>query len=136
MNIDFNAAFNAGMSEADIKDMMERALQSAIEERKAQEEQRLKEEEMKAAAQKASNDKEALKAEGRAYLINAVLAYSEAFDLLNEDETWEQEDIDKMEQLLVKVEDMIPMYIKLAQMQDKLNEDFGGMGFGFGGFKL
>lgn len=125
MNIDFNAAFNAGMSEADIKDMMERALQSAIEERKAQEEQRLKEEEMKAAAQKASNDKEALKAEGRAYLINAVLAYSEAFDLLPEDETWDEDDIKELEAALIKIEGMVPMYLQLLKMQEDFDKRFG-----------
>ena len=125
MNIDFNAAFNAGMSEEDIKDMMDRALHAAIEERKAQEEQRLKEEEMRAAAQKASNDKEALKAEARAYLINAVLTYSEAFELLPEDEKWDEDDIKELEAALIKIEGMVPMYLQLLKMQEDFDKRFG-----------
>ena len=72
-------------------------------------------------------DKEALKAEGRAYLINAMLAYSEAFDL--DDGAWEQEDIDKLEQLLIKLEDMIPIYLKLIEMQGDLDQNMFGFGF-------
>ena len=120
MNIDFNAAFNAGMSEEDIKDMMDRALHAAIEERKAQEEQRLEEERKKAT----TRDKEALKAEARAYLINAVIAYSEAFDLI--DDSWDEEAVAELEALIIRLEQMAPMYIKLAEMQDKLDEDFFG----------
>lgn len=120
MNIDINAAFDAGMTEADIKEMMERALESAMEERKAQEAARLEEERKKATAR----DKEALKAEARAYLINAVIAYSEAFDLI--DDSWDEEDVAELEALIIRLEQMAPMYIKLAEMQDKLDEDFFG----------
>lgn len=120
MNIDFNAAFDAGMTEEDIKNMMENALASAMEERKAQEVARLEEEQKKATAR----DKEALKAEARAYLINAVIAYSEAFDLT--DDSWDEEDVAELEALIIRLEQMAPMYIKLAEMQDKLDEDFFG----------
>ena len=120
MNIDFNAAFNAGMTEEDIKEMMENALASAVEERKAQEAARLEEEQKKATAR----DKEALKAEARAYLINAVIAYSGAFDLI--DDSWDEEDVAELEALIIRLEQMAPMYIKLAEMQDKLDEDFFG----------
>lgn len=120
MNIDINAAFDAGMTEEDIKEMMERALESAMEERKAQEAARLEEERKKATAR----DKEALKAEARAYLINAVIAYSEAFDLI--DDSWDEEDVAELEALIIRLEQMAPMYIKLAEMQDKLDEDFFG----------
>ena len=132
MNIDFNAAFDAGMDKEDIKRMMEKQLQdaeTAYVEKKAKEEAARKAKEQ---AVKSSAEKEKRKAEARAYAINAIIAYSEAFDLLDEDETWDQEDIDKMEKLLIQVEAMIPMYIKMAQMQEDMEKDFG-IGFGFGG---
>lgn len=77
-----------------------------------------------------ARDKEALKTEARAYAINALLAYIEAFDLLPKDETLDAEDIGELEQLLIKIENMIPLYFKLFQMQNDLEE---GLGFGFGG---
>lgn len=76
-------------------------------------------------AQKENEDKEALKAEGRAYLINALIAYSQAFDLLDEDEEWGQEEIDKAEEAIKKLEEMIPLYIKLAEMQGDMDKHFG-----------
>lgn len=71
------------------------------------------------------DSKEALKAEGRAYLINALIAYSQAFDLLDEDEEWGQEEVDKVEETIKKIEDMIPLYIKLAEMQGEMDKHFG-----------
>lgn len=79
-----------------------------------------------------NEDKEALKAEGRAYLINALICYSKAFDL--DDEDWDQEDVDQLEALLIKIEDMIPMYIEIMEKQNELNDL--GLGFGLGGFKM
>lgn len=73
----------------------------------------------------AKNSKEALKAEGRAYLINALIAYSHAFDLLDEDEEWGQEEVDKAEEAIKKLEEMIPLYIKLAEMQGDMDKHFG-----------
>jgi len=69
--------------------------------------------------------KEALKAEGRAYLINALMCYSQAFDLLDEDEEWGQEEVDRAEEVIKKLEDMIPLYIKLAEMQGDMDKHFG-----------
>ena len=134
MNIDFNAAFDAGMDREDIKRMMEKQLKDAetayIEKKAKEEEARLAKE--KEAQTSAKNEK--LKAEARAHAINAMLAYSEAFDLLDEDETWDQEDIDKMEKMLIQLENMIPLYIKMAQMQNDMEQNFGfGLGFGGGG---
>ena len=74
--------------------------------------------------------KEQLKAEARAYAINALVAYIEAFDLLPEGETMNDEDVAELEQLLIKIENMIPIYFKLFQMHDELEEGFG---FGLGG---
>lgn len=90
------------------------------------------------ASQKIQNKKEALKAEGRAYAINALIAYSEAFDLLSEDETWSDEDIAKAEDMLKKLEEMIPLYIQLGRLQGEMDKKFGiedldNFGFGLGG---
>ena len=90
------------------------------------------------ASQKTQDKKEALKAEGRAYAINALIAYSEAFDLLSEDETWDEEDIAKAEDMLKKLEEMIPLYIQLGRLQGEMDkklgiEDLDNFGFGLGG---
>jgi DNA-binding transcriptional MerR regulator len=131
MNIDFNAAFDAGMNSEDIKRMMEKQLkdaETAYVEKKAKEEEARQAKE-KEAKTNAKNEK--LKAEARAHAINAMIAYSEAFDLLDEDEGWDQEDIDKMEAVLIQIENMIPLYIKMAQMQEDIEKNFGfGLGFG------
>lgn len=132
MNIDFNAAFDAGMNSEDIKRMMEKQLKDA---ETAYVEKKAKEEEARLAKEKetqTSAKNERLKAEARAHAINAMIAYSEAFDLLDEDETWDQEDIDKMEKMLIQMENMIPLYIKMAQMQEDMEKNFG-FGLGFGG---
>ena len=71
-----------------------------------------------------ARDKEALKAEARAYIINAIAAYIEAFDLLEEGETFDEDDAKQIEDMLKKVEDMIPLYVKLAKMQEDLGLDF------------
>ena len=78
----------------------------------------------------AKDKKEALKAEARAYAINALVVYLEAFDLLPEGETIDDEDVAELEKLLIKIENMIPVYFKLFQMNEDLEEDFG---FGLGG---
>lgn len=78
----------------------------------------------------AENKKEELKAEARAHTINALLAYIDAFDLLPEGEVMEDEDVAELEHLLIKLEDMIPVYFKLFKMQEDLEEGFG---FGLGG---
>ena len=125
--IDINKLISEGASD----DVILRAIASNKEEKRALDQK--KKAELEREAKLKEKEKENLKAEARAYVINALIAYSEAFDLLNEGETWDQEDVDKMESLLIKVEDMIPMYIKLAKMQDDLDKNFG---LGLGGFKL
>ena len=79
-----------------------------------------REEEMKAQAQaKAEKEKaekkEHLKAEARAYIINAMIAYSEAFDLLDEGEEWDDEMVAKAEELIKEYEQMLPVYMALAK---------------------
>lgn len=125
MNIDFNAAFDAGLTDEDIMNMMQKQMQEAKEKRQAEIEAKTKLEQEKKNREARSAAKEELKAEGRAHLINALICYSQAFDLLEEDEKWDQEDVDKAEELIKKIEDMVPMYIKLAEMQGKIDKHFG-----------
>ena len=78
------------------------------------------------AAEQASAHEELIR-EARAYAVNAILAYSEAFDL-NDGEPWTEEDVEELEKLLIKIEQMIPMYKKLYEIQKKMgleNMDFG-----------
>ena len=120
-----------GASEEEV----EKALAEIRAEKARQEEalRKAQEEQVRAAQEK--KDKEALKAEGRAYLINAIIAYTEAFDLLSEDESWDEEDIVELEKTIIKTEQMIPLYMKMFDIQKKFDEmDFGGLGLG--GFKL
>lgn len=124
MDINFDRAIENGASEQELLE----AMYSALEKQRAEYEAQIH-----AAAEKHTEkkekDKEALKAEARAYAINALLAYTEAFDLLPEGETMNDEDAAKLEQLLIKVENMIPLYIKIIKMQEDMDKD---LGFGFG----
>ena len=122
MNIE-EMIFN-GASDEDIQKALDQ-----IKAEKARQEAALRAKQEAEAAQE-KNDKETLKAEARAYVINALLAYIEAFDLLPEDEAMDDEDVAEIEQLLIKVENMIPVYFKLFQMQEDLEED---LGYGLGG---
>ena len=125
MNIDFNAAFDAGMTDEDIMNMMQKQMQEAKDKRQAEIEAQARLEQEKKNREARSATKEELKAEGRAHLINALICYSQAFDLLDEDDDWDQEDVNEAEELIKKIEDMIPIYIKLAEMQGDLDKHFG-----------
>jgi hypothetical protein len=125
MNIDFNAAFDAGLTDEDIMNMMQKQMQEAKEKRQAEIEAKAKAEQEKINKEARSAAKEHLKEEGRAYAINALICYSQAFDLLEDGEEWDDEDVAKAEEVLKKLEDMIPLYIKLAQMQGEMDKHFG-----------
>ena len=124
MNIE-EMIFN-GASDEDIQ----KALDQVKAEKARQEAAMRAKQEAEAKAAREKDEKEALKAEARAYAINALIAYTEAFDLLPEEEALNDEDVAELEQLLIKIENMIPMYFKLFQMQEDLKEEFG---FGLGG---
>ena len=132
MNIDFNAAFDAGLTKEQIMEMMQDSLHRAMAEREKAEQERKAAEEKKLKEDKIKASKEELKREARAYAINALICYSHAFDLLDEDAEWDDEDITKAEDMLKKIEDMIPLYIKLAQMQGDMDDMFGLEFFGGG----
>lgn len=128
MNIDFNAAFEGGMTKQDIEEMLARQLEKAeneYNEKKAAEALKAREAESKKNKAIAN---EQLKAEARAHAINAIIAYCEAFDL--ENESWSDEEIAKLEQMLIKLEEMIPVYIRLAELQGDLGLGLGGSFFG------
>lgn len=64
--------------------------------------------------------KESLKREARAYIINGVIAYAEAFDLLPEDWTLDEDDtIKSFEETLIKLEALIPLYMQMREMMDQ-----------------
>lgn len=77
-------------------------------------------------------NKEQLKAEARAYVINAIIAYGEAFDI-EEMKDLDEEDIKELETLIKKIEDMYPTYLQLWKKQKEFEDGFK-FGFGLGGF--
>lgn len=123
MNIDFNAALDAGMSPENIMKMVEKQLKETEIKRQEEKEAKIKEEQERKDREARSATKEQFKIEGRAYAINALIAYSYAFDLIDEDEDFKQEDVNRLEELLKKIEDMIPLYIKMIELQDKFDND-------------
>ena len=88
-----------------------------------------KDEEARKAKEAKQTPNEVQKAEGRAYLINAVLSYAQAFGLLKEKDITPAY-VEKMEDTIVKLEELMPMYIKLIEMQNEMDSRWG---FLFGG---
>ena len=113
MNIDFTDAFEQGMSEQEALEIVQRVCREEQEKAEATVKAQAAAHRVKDEVKKTKDEKEALKAEARAYAINALVAYSEAFDLLPEGETINDEDVAELEKLLIKVENMIPVYFKL-----------------------
>lgn len=127
MNIDFNAALEAGMSREDLMKIVQDAVSGVMndfEKQKAAKD---------AAAQKKVADKEALKAEARAYVVNALICYAEAFDLLDEGEEFSAEEIAEMEAMIIKFEKMIPIYLNLLKLEEDDEGEADGLFGLFGG---
>lgn len=120
MNIDFNAAFASGMSREEILDKMAQELDVAEEKYIQEQEAKLQAERE---AKEVKTSKEALKAEARAYIINGLLAYIDAFDLSDGEEI-DEEDVKQLEAMLIKLEAQIPLYIKLMELNDKFDTEF------------
>ena len=74
------------------------------------------------AAQK--SEMEMLKAEARAYLINALLGYGEAFGLLTHEEIEEisEEDLKELEAYFMQLEAFIPLMIKMGEMKEEMKD--------------
>ena len=78
---------------------------------------------------------EMLKREARAYMINGILAYLEAFDLLEGEEP-DQSDIEALEAYLLQIEAYFPIAKEIAKLQADQEEkgfNFGLFGGPFGG---
>ena len=91
-----------------------KAARDEAEAQKKQEQEQEQDEDEKAA------HKEDLKREARANIINGVIAYAEAFDLLPEDWTLDEDDTIKMfEETLIKLEALIPLYLQMRQVMDE-----------------
>ena len=71
-------------------------------------------------------------AEARAYIINGILAYCEAFDLL-EGEDPDDSDIEVLEAYIKQYEDYLPIAKEIAKLQAEQKDKFGE-GFNFGLF--
>ena len=71
---------------------------------------------------------EALKSEGRAYLVNAIMAYGTAFGLIPVDYDLTQEELNEVEQVLIEYEKMIPLYVKLLGIDKKIEKMMRGEG--------
>lgn len=69
--------------------------------------------------------KEMLKREARAYVINGMLAYCEAFDLLDGEEP-DQSDIEALEAYLLQLEAYFPLAKEIAKLQAEQKDKFGG----------
>lgn len=76
--------------------------------------------------------KEALKREARTYIINGILAYCEAFDLLEGEEP-DESDIEAFEAYLLQIEAYFPIAKEIAKLQADQKDKFGE-GFNFGLF--
>ena len=75
---------------------------------------------------------EMLKKEARAYVINGMLAYCEAFDLLDGEEP-DQSDIEMLEAYLIQLESYLPIAKEIAKLQAEQKDKFG-RDFDFGLF--
>ena len=79
--------------------------------------------------------REMLKREARAYMINGMLAYCEAYDLLDGEEP-DQSDIETLEAYLIQIEGYLPIAKEIAKLQAEQDEkgfNFGLFGGPFGG---
>ena len=118
MELDIYKLLKDGMSKDEIDALINRALADTKKKYAAEiacAEARVKDEEAAAAAQVAEDEKKALMAEGRAYFINAILAYTEAI----EGKTLTEEEIADLEKAAIEMEEML---IKFMQFKNKLSQ--------------
>ena len=102
-----------GASEEEIAKALKnlKATKAAQDEAKAQK---------KLVEDKKATHKEDLKREARANIINGIIAYAEAFDMLPEDWTIEEDDEIKMvEETLIKLETLLPLYAQMREIMDE-----------------
>lgn len=104
--IDINELIEAGASEDVIMDAVKKnkAEKAALD-----------------AKAKAAKDIEAYCAEGRMHLINAILAYDDAFHFFG-DEPLDEEDIEDLTEMIKKLEELFPIYAQIIDVQAQMNE--------------
>ena len=118
MELDIYKLLKDGMSKDEINALINRALADTQKKYAAEiacAEARVRDEEAAAAVQVAEDERKALMAEGRAYFINAILAYTEAL----EGKTLTEEEVAGVEKAAVEMEDML---IKLMQFKQKMDK--------------
>ena len=93
---------------------------------------KLAEEERAEARAEEEARREMLKREARAYIINGILAYCEAFDLLDGEDP-DESDIEVLEAYIKQYEDYLPIAKEIAKLQAEQKDKFGE-GFNFGLF--
>ena len=118
MELDIYKLLKDGMSKDEIDALINRALADTQKKYAAEiacAEARVRDEEAAALAQVAEDERKALMAEGRAYFINAILAYTEAI----EGKTLTEEEIAGLEKAAIEMEEML---IKLMQFKQKMDK--------------
>ena len=70
---------------------------------------------------KAAKEIESYCAEGRMHLINAILAYDDAFHFFG-DEPLDEEDIEDLTEAIKQMEALFPIYAQMIDVQSKLDE--------------
>ena len=73
------------------------------------------------AKSKAAKDIEAYCAEGRMHLINAILAYDDAFHFFG-DEPLDEEDVEDLTEVIKQLEALFPIYAQMINIQAKMDE--------------
>ena len=123
--ININALIEEGAPEDVILDAVRknREEQAMIEEAKRQAEELKK-------AESAQKSQMQYRAEGRAHLINAILAYDDAFNIFGPDPL-DEDDIKDLEEAIVMMEELIPLYAKMLDVEKKFKDgEFGSFGLG------
>ena len=73
------------------------------------------------AKSKAAKEIETYCAEGRMHLINAILAYDDAFHFFG-DEPLDEEDIEDLTETIKQLEALFPIYAQMIDVQAKIDE--------------
>lgn len=71
---------------------------------------------------KAAKEIESYCAEGRMHLINAILAYDDAFHFFG-DEPLDEEDIKDLTETIKQLEQLFPIYAQMIDVQDEMKKD-------------
>ena len=119
--MDFNSVYEMLKSGKTMEDI-QAEVQKAVSEAEA-----------KIAEEKAAESNKQLLAEGRAHLINAILAYNSVFEVVPQEKVTD-EFIEGLEKKIMEVEEQIDLGLKLAErfvaekadMEDIVNKIMGG----------